>query len=407
MTTRQTAKRFGRASPGSGKLSRMAQGTASRLGNGDPAPEMKRELFASVEDMLAPEALSALLGTPIHDLRQVPFKTADALSGGHFLAIATNGGRGPRLVLKRFSFETDWVMRAVDDRQGRAARVWETGLLDRLPPEIVHGYRACARDGSGWAILMDDLSPFVIAAGEDPIGGEENASFLDAMASVHVAFWDQAEAADPALGFSRLEVDYLCLTPETGRREAAGTDPVPKLIIDGWDLLLSTVEPAIGDALTSLARDPGPLCRPLRAFPQTVVHADWKLGNLGLIPAANGRSRTRSSDRVVLLDWARVLAGPPANDLSWYLAVNCVRLPVSKEETIRCYRQRLESRLGRRLDERQWEAQLELCFLGSFLQLGWSKALGAVRGGNEEVRRRERAELDWWCEKVLPAIDRL
>lgn len=369
--------------------------------------QMHRELFASVEDMLAPEALSALLGTPIDDIRQVPFKTADALSGAHFLAIRTNGGRGPRLVLKRFSYETDWVMRALEDRQGRAVRAWETGLLDRLPPEIVHGYRACARDGFGWAILMDDLSPFLIPAGEEPIRDAENASLLDAMASVHVAFWDQAEAADPALGFSRLEIDYVCLTPKTGRREAGGSDPVPKRLVEGWDLLLSTVEPAIADILAALARDPRPLCDPLRAFPQTVVHADWKLGNLGLIPAVDGHSRPGGPPRAVLLDWARVLAAPPAVDLSWYLAVNCVRLPVSKEETIRCYRQCLESRLGRRLDKRQWDAQLELSFLGSFLQQGWSKALGAVRGSSEAARRRERAELDWWCEKILPAIDRL
>jgi hypothetical protein len=367
---------------------------------------MLHQVFPGIEEMLAPDALSAVLGTPIGEVRRTPFKTADALSGGQFLAITTNGEEGPRLVLKRFSYETDWIMRAVDDRQGRAVRAWETGLLDRLPPGIVHGYRACAADGSGWAILMDDLSDCLIPPGDDPISREDNAAFLDGMASVHAACWDRPELASPELGFSTLELDLTFLTPKTGRREAGGSDPVPNALLEGWDLLLDIVEPPIAAALTALADDPGPLCRALRAFPQTVVHADWKLGNLGLFPNG-GNSPQTGPRRVVLLDWARVLAGPPAVDLSWYLAVNCARLPISKEETMACYRQRLERRLGQRIDEREWQAQLELSLLGSFLQLGWSKALGAVRGGSEAARQRERTELDWWREHSRPAIDRI
>jgi hypothetical protein len=367
---------------------------------------MRCEPLASVDDMLAPEALTALVGTPISNVQHVSFKTADSLSGGGFLAIQTNNGAGPRLIVKRLSYESDWLMRATHDYQSRAVLAWETGLLDRLPPEIVHGYLTCARDGSGWAILMRDLSPFLVPTGETKISAADNECFLDAMASLHVAFWEGPQSVDPAIGFSRLEYDYTCLTPETGRREAGGSDPVPRLLIDGWDVMLATVHPVIGEALISLARDPSPLCNALRAFPQTVVHSDWKLGNLGLMP--NGPGLTPGSlRRVVLLDCDRMLAAPPVVDLAWYLAVNCVRLPVSKEETITCYRRRLESRLGRSFDDREWNAQLELSLLGSFLQLGWSKALGAAQGSDEDMRRREAAELAWWSARILPAIERL
>ncbi len=360
---------------------------------------MRHELFASVDDLLAPETLAALAGTPILDVRTAPFKTADSLSGGQFLAVRTNHGDGPRLVLKRFSYDSDWIMRATDDRQGRAVLAWQTGLLDRLPPDITHGYLGCARDGSGWAILLHDLSPFLIPPGETRIKDGDNERFLDAMAALHVAFWEQSERADPSIGFSRLEADYTFLTPRTGHREAGGDDPVPGMLVEGWEILLATVEPVIAEALSTLARDPAPLCEALRAFPQTIVHADWKLGNLGVM-----RDAPR---QVILLDWARMLAGPPAVDLSWYLAVNCTRLPMSKEDTITRYRRCLEARLGRQLDEQQWQAQLELGLLGSFLQLGWSKALGAAHGNTEAVRQRERNEIAWWCERTLSAIDRL
>jgi len=360
---------------------------------------MRREPLASVDDMLAPEALTALLETPISDVHQVSFKTTDSLSGGHFLAIQTNQGAGPRLVLKRFSYDSDWIMRATDDHQGRAVLAWTTGLLDRLPPEIVHGYLACARDGSGWAILMHDLSAFLVPPGESPISEGENKGFLEAMSCLHATFWEEPQVVDPALGFSRLESDYLALSPQTGYREAGGDDPVPRLLVEGWDVLLATVEPALADALGRLAGNPAPLCNALRAFPQTVVHADWKLGNLGVKPGPRAE--------VILLDWARVLPAPPVVDLAWYLAVNCNRLPVSKEETIGLYRRCLESRLGRRFDEWQWQSQLDLSLLGGFLQLGWSKALGAGRGSSEHVRLREAAELAWWSQRILPAVERL
>ena len=35
-----------------------------------------------------------------------------------------------------------------------------------------------------------------------------------------------------------------------------------------------------------------------------------------------------------------------------------------------------------------------------FLQLGWAKAAGAVRGEDEAVRVRERAEVLWWSQWV-------
>jgi hypothetical protein len=362
-------------------------------------PETHHELFMSPDEMLAPETLSVLLETPITTVESAPFKTADSLSGGSFLTVTTNGGLGPRLVMKRFSYASDWVMRATADHRGRAALVWETGLLDLLPSEIVHGYLASAREGTGWAILMHDMSPFLVPPGDSPITENDNQYLLRAMSVLHATFWDRAHLVDVNLGFSQLEADYTALTPATGRREAGGDDPVPQLLLKGWDVLLNSVDAVLAGVLSRLADDPSPLCAALRAFPQTVVHADWKLGNLGLISG--------SPARVLLLDWARVLAAPSVVDLAWYLGVNSARLPVSREETIDFYRRCLESDMGRRFDDRQWQRQIDLSLLGCFLQLGWSKALGAMRGSTDDVRLREAAELTWWCDAILPAIEHL
>jgi len=107
-----------------------------------------------------------------------------------------------------------------------------------------------------------------------------------------------------------------------------------------------------------------------------------------------------SRGRVVLLDWGMIGTGPPGVELAWYLAVNSARLPVAKEAAIGKYRRTRARRLGARFDERWWRPQLDLSLLGGFLQLGWAKAVGAVRGEDEAVRARERAEVLWWSQWV-------
>ena len=103
-------------------------------------------------------------------------------------------------------------------------------------------------------------------------------------------------------------------------------DPVPPAVADGWRRL-DEQYPADARRLRKLAADPWPLVDALQAGPQTFIHSDWKLGNLG-----------REGSRTILLDWDRTGEAPPLVDLAWYLAVNCDRLPESKEDTIDAYR---------------------------------------------------------------------
>jgi hypothetical protein len=360
---------------------------------------MTRQVYASIDAMLDPATLSELTGKPVTAVRRLPFSSADSLSGSRFLAIETDGGGGRRFMLKRIAREWDWIMRATDDRHGRAVVAWQTGLIDRLPPEIATGYVACARDGDGWAILMHDYSAALVPPGDAPIAAEDHACLLEAMAAMHAAFWGQPELAAPEAGFCDLRHHYLEFAPAVAEREAGGPEPIPPLIGAGWALLPELVAPEVVAALRPLLAEPAPLAEALALYPHTVVHGDWKLGNVGLLA---GPPR-----QVVLLDWAVVGAAPPAVDLAWHLAVNSARLPISREATIECYRAALARRLGGRFDEGWWRPQLDLALLGGFLQLGWPKLLGAANGPTEAVRARERAELAWWSTAVLAGARRL
>jgi hypothetical protein len=89
----------------------------------------RRTPFAGLDDLIAPETLGELAGEPVNSARRLPLTGGHAASGSHLLAIETNGGRGPRFVLKRVSPEWDWIMRATDDHVGREALAWTSGLL--------------------------------------------------------------------------------------------------------------------------------------------------------------------------------------------------------------------------------------------------------------------------------------
>ena len=363
----------------------------------EESSKVGHRVYPSVEEMLKPGTVAKLTGTPVNTVKREPFRSVDGLSGAQLFWVETDSGH--RFVLKLVSRAGDWLMRATEDTRNRHVLSWQSGLVDDLPPELMHGMVGCAADGDGWAILTQDFSEAMVPPGDDLIAAEDNETFLEAMAAMSAAFWGQAERADPKLGFCSLEQRYGSLTPEVGRRESGGADAIPPMIVAGWELFPSLVDRKVADLVASLHQDPARLASALRQYPQTVVHGDWKFGNLGIVRGERSR--------VALLDWSWVGPAPAGVELAWYLAVNCARLPVSKETTIASYEARLSRRLGYALDEEWWRPQLELAFLGAFVQLGWPKALGAARGETESVRARERAELDWWSAHALKAADYL
>lgn len=353
---------------------------------------MERIVHPSIDALLADHSGGG-------DLRRSSFDHEDSLSGGTLEWLQPEGAGGKRYVLKRFSYGSDWVMRATGDRQGRAVQVWRTGLLDRVPDGIMHGYLGCAQDGDGWAILLEDLSQSLVPSGDVPVAPEEQTVLLEAYASLHADFWERAHLAPPNQGFCTLEQRYRSVSLETSRRERGGPDPIPPLIQQGWALFWPRAATGVREVLQRLQDDPTPLCEALARYPQTIIHGDSKMGNLGITRA--------TPPRAVLLDWAAVGPAPPAVELGWYLAVNSAKLPASKEHTIAEYRDRLAKRLGSRFDEAWWQPQLELGLLGGFLQLGWAKALGAYGSEDPQVMAREQSELAWWAEWVEAGSRRL
>lgn len=283
---------------------------------------------------------------------------------------------GEPYVVKYLDPDHDWTFRAAGVEGGAVLELWRRGILDLLPACIDQPIVKIARDGIT-VLLMRDVGEWLVPVTDDPVPLDQHLLFLDHMAALHARFWE----TDLDIDIVSMPARYLELSPATAAREAGlGSDAVvPRLIGEGWPLF-ARVAPRAAELITPLTLDPAPLVEALDATPGTLVHGCLKLDNLGSAP----------DGRTILLDWETPGRAPGLSDLAWYLAINCRRLPQSKEETIEGYRVALEG-YGVPTHE-WWERQLGLCLIGALVQFGWEKAFA----GYDE-------ELAWWERRALEA----
>jgi hypothetical protein len=307
-----------------------------------------------------------------------PMKTADSLSSAAFERVVIGG---ERFVVKHLSTSTDWIMRASGDVACRPLWMWRTGVLDAMPECIDPLVVDVAHDSTTGVttLLMPDAGELFVPEGAGQLPLAQHRRFLDHMATMHATFWDWDGPADLTPMANR----YMTLAPMTGQVEAelGNLDGVPGVLSGAWRQL-AAASPEIAELALALATDPAPLVDALAQTPTTLVHGDWKAGNLGSWP----------DGRTILVDWQWPGAAPGCVDLGWYLAVNCDRLPESKEATIAAYRDALRSQ-GVSVDG-WFDRQLDLALVGAFVQLGWSKT-------------SDPAELGWWVDRVLPTAREL
>jgi hypothetical protein len=292
---------------------------------------------------------------------------------------------GERYVVKFLDHRQDWTMRAAGVLRGATFELWSRGLLDALPDcfdqpivAVAVGPRYGDRDKvSVTALVMRDVTATLINSDGGVISMSAHRQFLAHMAALHARFWEAGPAIDIVPAMTR----YLELSPWTAlvEEELCSKHAVPRLIGEGWPLL-EQVAPVAARIVVPLAWDPGPLVAALESTPQTLVHGNFKMDNLGVT----------SDGRTVLLDWEGSGRGAATSDVAWYLAINCRRLPESKEESILAYRRALELH---GIDTKEWwDHQLALSLLGGLVHFGWEKAFGGFDD-----------ELAWWQDKAISA----
>jgi len=308
-----------------------------------------------------------------------PMKGAESLSTATFERVVIDG---ESFVVKYLHCDDDWVMRATGDLTCRPALMWTSGLFAAMPAFIDHTTVGVAtglgRHGWGSALLMRDVGECLIPDGDELITEQQQTDLLTAMARFHAHYWGFSDSVGLTPPGNRYFMFNRWLAPIEASLGSGAT--VPTLVARGY-ANMAKLSPPLASLLADLFADPTPFLTAIADTPETLVHSDWKLGNLGLHP----------DGRAIVLDWAFPGQGAGATDLAWYLGVNCRRIPTSKDDAIACYHQALVD-AGISTDG-WWERQLGLALLGNALQQAWSKCLD----GRDD-------EFTWWEQRALDAV---
>lgn len=285
---------------------------------------------------------------------------------------------GSALVVKHISQEYDLAMALTHDT-GRAAQLWISGVLGRLPEMIDHTILVVEPEGDGWIIVMRDVSDALMSKGR-VLTRAENYRIFEAAAAMYDTF--RGERME---GLCTLTDRYALLSPATANRERS-SNPLMPFVKRGWELFADVVPGDVAEAVFAILDSPRLLARQIERCETTLIHGDFWLANLGLM-----------RDRVVMLDWGLAAEAPPAVDFTAYLATSGPRIAATHEQLLDDFC----AVCGGSHDERA----LRLALIGGLVEMGWNKAIKVVDATDEARRARVAADLNWWVRHVRESLD--
>ena len=341
---------------------------------------------SSPEALLEPATLSTLLGRRVGRVDREPYEPAGwSSTDAVFEGVRLDGEAAPSLLAKTVRREHDWVAVATDDVVDREVRCWESGLLDRLPRPMRHVMVGAARTDRGYSLLMHEISRWLVRnTAESPTSRRDHALVLDALAAMHAGFWKDTSLHERSLGLASLAAFIGHTSPSSIEkvRHKGATSEVLDFAEEGWRRLPYVTDPSFAADVEWLAEDPALVARAAERLPWTLVHADARSANVGIDDAG----------RVILLDWARPIVGPPTIDLAYWLFGGNQHGSVPHDELIDAYAGSLRGRLGLRLGDGAWEALVGLGLLAVFVPM------------SPFIARFQPEATTWWMERVRPEL---
>lgn len=293
---------------------------------------------------------------------------------------------GATVVVKYLDPANDWQMRATDD-DGREARLFVEGVLDRLGPSIAHAVLAAERWGEGWAVISRDVADGLLRR---PVERRTWRAYLLALGAMH----DAVGALGAVAGLATVRRRWALWWPDTlaDPGVVACDAAQPKEIARGWERLDEAMPPDVAETVRAIASDPQPLLDVLTEVgpPWTLLHGDAHAANLAR--AADGT--------FTLLDWGLATHGPPAVEAAW-LANFAHQFDFTIDELLDDVRDLWAPRLdgeGRDLDA---------ALAAQASSVIPALVPSAIDARDSPHRRQTRSKLDWWIRTLRSTTDRL
>jgi hypothetical protein len=311
-------------------------------------------------------------------VERVPLDGHVGKSGAGLERVRTADGRS--YVVKRVDAESDLLHAMLGGGPAREYLLWRDGALDRLPAGVTHAVVRAWCEGETTVIVMRDLGDRVLGW-DDRLTADQTAWVMRRIAALHRAF-----LGEPPRAVVPLEPVLDQFAPH--RIGAAASDnPLPPLVLRGWDAFGDLVPRDVAEPVAAILADVRDYAAALvAAGPVTLVHGDLATVNMAF-----------DGDDLVLLDWAMPVAAPGPLDVARFVAGCSSVVGLGREETIAVYREAA----GPAYDE----TAMRLALLLGLVWLGWNKALDAVEHPDPVIRARERDDLDWWVAQARATLE--
>jgi hypothetical protein len=287
---------------------------------------------------------------------------------------------GTALIVKQIEPGTDFTVEATGGLPGRELLLWRAGVLDRLPDGVGHALIDAWVEDETTVLVMRDLGDAVLSW-HDRLDAGQARWVMQRTAALHRAYLGAVPSE-----VVPLERALALFAPSSVRPLAEHGVELMRLVLRGWELFGEQVPADVADSVFSLLHDVTPLRRALEAGPVTMTHGDLATVNMAI-----------EGDTLVLIDWAMPTAAPGALDVARFVAGCSSVVDLGREGLLAAYR----DAAGPAYDERSERLSL----LAGTLWLGWNKALDAAENPDEEIRSRERADLDWWVRHARAALE--
>lgn len=375
-------------------------------------------LFPSLEALTAPEQVRVLLGLPEGPWRVGRETVTGGLSGARLERISfTNGDRYASVVLKQIDPHTNWLMRAAGDTLGREIAFTQSPLWERLPEVIDVPVLAVARfaDGAG-ALLLPDLAPVIYPSAlcYEPADEGLVQRILAHLAALHATFWGdpalraQSWLATPADALFTLTLDRLNDAAQAVPDEDTYGDQALRM----WPYLWRFIDGADAATIWRTLMHPDALLAAVRAAPATLAHGDTWVANMGglaptpqrdaAVALAQAQHEVPPMERLLLLDWALVTAGPATFDSLWLAQTWHTLDPLQVLEWHRAALVRLG--IADVQDDVTWALLCDLGWVRTFL-MGAEWMVRDVRGAQtDDEDRAARARLNSWCHRAAEIL---
>ncbi|MGE0296304.1 MAG: hypothetical protein AB7R99_06400 [Pseudonocardia sp.] len=308
---------------------------------------------------------------------RTPFPDHDGRSGSTLERVRL--ADGTRLVLKRSTPGLDLVG-TLTGGSDREFQLFASGVLDALPGGVGHAIVDAWGDGPDTLVLMRDVGAH-IPGWTRSLTRADCRTILRAATALHDAF-----RGDRPPGLCDLADRLTLLWPHRLAPLTGGPNPLPGLVLRGWDRFATLAEPRVVAAVRALQSDPAPLVAALAAHPHTLLHGDLWPVNLAL-----------EADRVTLLDWSVATWAPPVLELATFLTGAASQVEGGHDAIVDAYRA---------VTCTEPDA-LRLAMVAGLLELGWNKALDAADHPDPAKRAADRADLAWWVRAATPGLARL